>query len=63
MFTLLYSSTNQELFEKYIYSQSIHYEKYDGATRPRHLLKLKYPLSFSDSYVQLVTQQYESRTV
>jgi len=38
-------------------------KKYDGATYPGYRLKLKYPLHFSVSYVQLVTQQYESRTV
>jgi len=31
MFTPLHSSTNQELFEKYICNQSSHYENYDGA--------------------------------
>jgi len=28
MFTLLHSSMNQELFEKYVCNQSSHYEKY-----------------------------------
>ena len=60
MFTQLHSSTNQELFEKYICN---HYEKYDGAACPMYRLKLKYPLPFSVSYAQLVTQQYESRNV
>jgi len=46
MFTLLHSSTNQELFEKYVYNQSRHYEKYDGAVYPSYHLKLKYPLPF-----------------
>ena len=55
MFTLLYSSTNQELFEKYICNQSSHYEKYNGAMHPRYRLKSKYPLAFSVSYVRLVT--------
>jgi len=31
MFTPLHSSMNQELFKKYVYNQSSHYEKYDGA--------------------------------
>jgi len=36
MFTMLHSSTNQELFEKYVCNQSSHYEKYDGAAaRPQ----------------------------
>ena len=47
MFTLLYSSTNQELFEKYICN---HYEKYDHAVRPIYRLKLKYPLPLSVNY-------------
>jgi len=29
----------------------------DGAMRPSYCLKLKYPLPFSISYVQLITQQ------
>jgi len=33
------------------------------ATHPSYHLKLKYPLPFSVSYVQLVIQQYKSRTV
>jgi len=37
--------------------------KYNGTTCPSYRLKLKYPLPFSASYFQLVTQQYESRTV
>ena len=36
MFTLLHSSMNQELFKKYIWNQSSHYEKYDGALYPRN---------------------------
>jgi len=59
MFTLLHSSMNQGLFEKYICNQSSHYEKYDGA---KNRLKLKDPLPFSVSYVWLVVQKYESRT-
>jgi len=38
-------------------------KKYDGAVHPSYRLKLKYPLPFSVSYVRLITQQYESRTV
>jgi len=52
---------NQKLFEKYVCNQSSHSEKYDGAAHPSYRLKLKYPLPFSVSYVQLVTQQYESK--
>ena len=51
MFTPLHSSANQELFEKYVYNQSSHYEKYDGAAHPSSCLKLKYPLPFSVSFV------------
>ena len=36
MFTPLHSSTNQELFEKYVSNQSNHYEKYDIAPRPSY---------------------------
>jgi len=61
MFTLLHNGTNQELFEKYVCNQSSHYEKYDGAAHPSY--RLKYPLLFSVSYGQLVTQQYKSKTV
>ena len=57
MFTLLHSSTNQELFEKYICNQSSYYKKYNGAACPSYRLKLKYPLPFSVSYVRLVTNQ------
>ena len=39
-----------------------HYKTHNGAMRPSYCLKLKYPLPFSVSYVQLITQQYESRT-
>jgi len=63
MFTLLHSSTKQELFEKYVCNQSSHNKKYDGAAHPSYPLKLKYTLPFSVSCIQLVTQQYESRTV
>jgi len=35
----------------------------DGAVLPSYHLKLKYPLPFFVSYVQLVTQKYKSRTV
>jgi len=45
---------NQELFKKHVCNQSNHYEKYDGAVCPGYRLKLKYPLSFSVSYVQLL---------
>jgi len=34
MFTLLHSSTNQELFKKQVCNQSSYYEKYDGAVCP-----------------------------
>jgi len=63
MFTLLHINTNQELFEKYVCNQSSHYEKHNGAARPSYRLKLKYPFPFSVSFVRLVTQQYESRTI
>jgi len=63
MFTPLHSSTNQELFKKYVCNLSSYYEKHDGAARPSYHLKPKYPFPFSISYVQLVTQQYESITV
>ena len=43
MFTLLHSSTNQELLKKYACNQGNHYEKYDGAARHSYHLKLKYP--------------------
>jgi len=56
----LHSSTNQELFKKYLCNQRSHYEKYGC---PSYHLKLKYPLLFSVSFVQLVTQQHKSRTV
>jgi len=55
MFTLLHSSMNQELFEKYACNQGNHYEKYNGTMQPNYRLKLKYPLPFSVSYVKLVT--------
>jgi len=35
----------------------------DSAAHPSYRLKLKYPICFSVSYVQLVTQQFESRIV
>ena len=57
------SSMNQELFEKDVFNQSSLYEKYNGAARPSYCLKLKNPFPFSVSYVWLVTQQYESRSV
>jgi len=38
-------------------------QKYNGTARPTYRLKLKYSLPFSFSYFQLVTQQYESRTI
>ena len=41
VFTPLHSSTNQELFEKYVCNQNSYYEKYDtvdGAACPMHLL-------------------------
>jgi len=60
MYTPLHSSTNQDLFQKYIYNQSSHYEKFDGAAYPSCRLKLKYPLPFSVSYARLITQQYKS---
>ena len=64
MFTPLHSSMNQELFEKYVCIQSSHYtRKYNGTAHPSYRLKLKYPLLFFVSYFQLVSQQYESRTV
>ena len=63
VFTPLHSSTNQELFKKHVRNQSSHYKKYNGAMRPSYPLKLKYPLPFSVSYVRLVKQQYESRSV
>ena len=63
MFTPLHSSMNQELFEKYVCNQIATMLKYDGAMRPCYCLELKYPLSFSVSYFQLVTQQHESRIV
>jgi len=61
MFTLLHSSMNQDLFEKYVCNQSSHYEKYDCAVCSSYRLKLKYPLPFTVSYVRLVTQQYEPK--
>ena len=56
----LHSSMNQELFEKYICNQIAPMRKYDGAMCPSYRMKLKYPLPFSASYFQLITQQYES---
>jgi len=38
MFTPLHSSTNQELFKKYICNQSSQYAKYNGAARPSYRL-------------------------
>jgi len=55
MFTMLHSSTNQELFEKYVCNQSSHYEKYDGAV-PQLLSETEVFIPFSVSYVWLVTQ-------
>ena len=46
----LLCSPHQELFEKHVYNQSSHYEKYDGAMCSSYRLKLKYLLSFSVSY-------------
>jgi len=63
MFDSLHSSTNQELFEKHVCNHRSHYEKYDGGVRPTYCLKLKYLLPLFISYVWLVTQQYESRSV
>jgi len=64
MFTPLHSSTNQELLKSMsVIKVAQHYEKYDGATHPGYRPKLKYPLPFSVSYFQLVTQQYESKIV
>jgi len=63
MFTPLHSSTNQELFKKHICKHSSRYETCDGAARLSYHLKPKYPLPFSVSYVWLIKQQYESRTV
>jgi len=60
MFTPLHSSTNQELFEKYICNQSSHYEKYDGVQLSS---ETEISISFPVSYVQLITQQYESIAV
>ena len=51
MFTPSHNSTNQELFEKNAYNQGNNYEKYDSAACPNYYLKLKYPLTFSVSYV------------
>jgi len=42
MFTLLHSSTNQELFEKHVCNHSSHYEKYDDAAHLSYPLKPKY---------------------
>ena len=39
------------------------YKKYDGAALPDYRLKLKYLFPFPVSYIQLITQQYESRSV
>jgi len=67
MFTPLHNNKNQELFEKHVcnhgYNQSSYYEKYNGAVYPSYRLKLKYLLPFTVSFVQLVTQQYKSRSV
>jgi len=64
MFTPLNSSTNQELFKKYVCNQSSHYEKYGWCCMPWLSSKLKYLLPFSFSHVRLVThQQYKSKTV
>jgi len=57
------SSTNQELFEKHVCNHSSHNEKYNGAAHSGYHLKLKYPLPFHVSYIWLITQQYESRSV
>jgi len=35
----------------------------DGAVHTSYCLKVKYPLRFFVSYVQLITKQHESRTV
>ena len=61
MFTPLHSSMNQELFEKYVSNQSSHYENTMVLCAP--VIVWKYPLPFSVSYVQLITQQYKSRSV
>ena len=57
MFTLLNSSMNQELFEKYVCNQSSCYEKYNGAMHPYYHLKLKYPLPFSVDSLHSSTNQ------
>ena len=48
MFTLLHSSTNQKLFEKYLCNQNLatksHYKNTNGALHHSYFLKLKYPL-------------------
>jgi len=69
MFKPLHSKTNQELYEKHLCNQSSHYEKYKWSCvlllqvlRPSIIVwKMKYPFRFFVNYVQLVTQQYESR--
>jgi len=63
MFTPLHSRMNQELLEKYVCVKVTTMKSADSAVRSSYRLKLKYPFRFSVSYVQLVTQQFESRTV
>ena len=54
MFTLLHSITNLGLFEKHLWSL-LATMKNKMVLFPSYCLKLKYPLSFSVSYVQLFT--------
>ena len=63
MFNLLHSSTNQEMFKKYLHNQSSHYEKYEWCRGAPQLMalhpsiivwKVKYPLRLFVIYVQPV---------
>ena len=63
MLNLLHSISNQELSRKHLYNLRIPKEMVPRPNFINHRLKVKYPLRFAVSYVQPVTQQYESRTV
>ena len=52
----LHSRTSQELFKKYSVIKVAAMKNTFGAAHPSYCLKLKYPLPFSVSYAQLITQ-------
>jgi len=60
---LVHPVTQQHESEKYVCIKVATMKSTDSAARPIYCLKLKYPFPFSVNYAQLITQQYESRTV